>query len=173
MKKALLLILCLCLVFCFAACTSEAPVEPEQNPADTQTPVEPEAPVNEIAGTINIEVVGGTVEALTTEDFEAMEMVEKDITKINKKGEEKTVNLKGVVASDLLAAISEGYTKVTVVAADGYEVVCDPAWLEADTTLFAICEGGVELPAEELITFAPGGQAGANWVKGVAKIVIE
>jgi len=173
MKKALLLVLCLCLVFCFAACTSEAPAEPEQSPAETETPVEPEVAVNEIAGTINIEVVGGTVEALTTEDFAAMAMVEKDIVKINKKGEEKTVSLKGVVASDLLAAIAESYTTVTIVAADGYEVVCDPAWLEADTTLFAICEDGIELPAEELVTFAPGGESSANWVKGVAKIVIE
>ena len=173
MKKALLLILCLCLVFCFAACTSEAPAEPEQEPAETQTPAEPEAAVNEIAGTINIEVVGGTVETLTAEDFAAMTMVEKDIVKINKKGEEKTVNVKGVVAADLLDAISDGYTTVTIVAADGYEVVCDPAWLEADTTLFAVYEAGVELPAEELVTFAPGGQSGANWVKGVAKIVIE
>ena len=168
MKKLLTLLLCVAMLFAFAACGTE------------QAPAEQPA---EIVGLVADEEViltfeGASVEQMTMGEFKALPMQEVELSRTNSKGETVVGVYTGVLWTDLAAAIGAApESNINIIASDDYQMAYTPAELNAEGSIFAIAKDGEAIsPADEAgkVWFCASESLTANyWGKYIVKIVVE
>lgn len=121
--------------------------------------------------------VGDQKVLMTEADFMALPQIEKTLTKTNSKGETTTGVYAGVHWADIANFIGADTTSdVVLVASDGYEMTITSDMLNDPDSLFALYQDGEYIQSEDdgRIWFCASENFTANnWVKYIAKIVVE
>lgn len=172
MKKLLTLLLCVAMLFAFAACGADQ--APADNPAETPA---------EIVGLVADEEViltfeGASAEQMTMGEFKALPMQEVELSRTNSKGETVVGVYTGVLWTDLAAAIgASAESNISIIASDDYQMAYTPTELNAEGSIFAIAKDGEAIsPADEAgkVWFCASESLTANyWGKYIVKIVVE
>jgi hypothetical protein len=121
--------------------------------------------------------VGDQKVILTEADFLSLPQIEKTLTKTNSKGETTTGVYKGVHWTEIADFIgADAKSDAVIVASDGYEITITTDMLNDPDSLFALYQDGknIESEGDGRVWFCASENFTANnWVKYVAKIVIE
>jgi|GEM_PF-648907 len=169
MKKLLALLLCVTMLFAFAACGGE-----EQAPVDQPAEIVGLAADDQVILTFE----GATVEQMTMSEFKSLPMQEVELSRTNSKGETVVGVYTGVLWADLAAVIGvSSESDIKIIASDNYEMAYTPAELNAEGSIFAIAKDGEAISAADepgKVWFCASESLTANyWGKYIVKIVVE
>ncbi|MDO4815781.1 MAG: hypothetical protein Q4A83_04155 [Bacillota bacterium] len=111
---------------------------------------------------------------ITNETLKDLHIYKMEVTTVNKKGNESTETYTGYKLSDVLEACGvKDFTKVVVVASDGYEVELSQDFINSDLTLIAI-EKDKAVGEGGTVWVAPGmSTSSSDYCKLVVEIVAK
>ena len=168
MKKRLLaLMLAAFMVFAMVGCGSNEPAA---------TTPGGDGPVAEEVKGVTVPAFSITVNgvAVTNETMADYPVYSVKATSTNSAGTESTVTYVGFAVKDVLAAcgLTEGYTKLTAAADDGYTVEVTGEEAALDTTLIAISQDGSQF--SKAPWFAPcSNKTTGNYLKGCVALTVD
>ncbi len=109
-------------------------------------------------------------EDFTTEGT-GIKIVTVSVEKMDKEGNLKPAEWSGYRVSDILAAngIEEGFTKLTVTAADGFAIDIDSETANAETTIFGFVQDKESI-GDEAPRLTVNGEGSMMWIRNIAEI---
>ncbi len=166
-KNLLLMVMVLCLSLFFVSCQTED-VAPESDVDSSAT---------ETVAFLTV-TAGGDSYLISKEDFEALPMVEHEISRTNSKDETHVAVYKGVKWAEIanFVGIPADAATVIAVASDGYEVAITADMLADEQSMFALYEDGEPIESQDggEIWFAAGEAYTANnWAKYIVELKVE
>ena len=169
MKKTLVLLLALMLVFALTACDTNSQGEPSEQPTTGAEPT-PAPTAQHMVYVFSIAVDGAEDATEFNQDHYNDMQIQTVTLSIEKNGETKEYVCTGVTFSDVLASLGVSECEsVTVIAAD-YEKTYSWDVIQEDTTFFAVEVNGETEGCPE--TFAAS-QGSSFSVKNVIQIIIQ
>ena len=166
MKKLAIILMALATLFTLSACAAKPIVDGKPDGSD-----KPAADIGE--WTVTVVTASGEVE-FTSADAKKLGAVTIEATKTNKNSESITSEYTGVKLSDVLTHVGvSNFTGLTVEASDSFAADYDREIALSDDTILAWAVDGKLTDGENPLQMAPKNGTGNQFVKQVAKIIIN